>query len=278
MNKYKIIILFLLFILIVGGSGTGIYFTINSNKCKPKCKECGDDGCGGDCGSCPIGSSCDKKSGLCVSKKNNKCSCKDKNCGFDGCGNSCGKPCSEGKKCSKKGRCYTPNCKDKKCGDDDGYGSKCVVPNCKGKKCDEDDGCGGVCGCPKGKRCYKGECCSTDCGDNNCGSICGKSCGPPCAKDQVCKIDSGTSMGKCCTPSCNGIVCGLDSCGLNQCPNNCRDQQKCVNGKCLCQEVDYRVDDWDKNPVYIDCDECRDNMSRAADDADYPYGCLGLED
>ena len=27
-----------------------IYFYIDSKKCKPKCKECGDDGCGGGCG------------------------------------------------------------------------------------------------------------------------------------------------------------------------------------------------------------------------------------
>src|SRR5210317_2001358 len=87
-------------------------------------------------------------------KFKNKC----KECGFDGCGNSCG-TCKEGEKCSNNGQCYTPNCKGKKCGDDDGHGGKCVVPNCEGKNCDEDDGCGGVCGCTGGKRCNKGKCC-----------------------------------------------------------------------------------------------------------------------
>jgi len=219
--------LILLLIIFVGG-GTGIYFYINSKKCKPKCKECGDDGCGGDCGSCPSGSSCNKD-GLCVTKKDNNCSCEDKTCGFDGCGNSCG-TCKEEEKCSKKGQCYTPNCQGKKCGDDDGYGGKCVVPDCEGKKCDDDDGCGGVCGCPNGKRCYKGECCSADCGDNNCGSICGKLCGK-CTDKQICKKEIGMSSGKCCTPSCDGIECGLDSCGLNQC-KGCPAGQHCTNGKC----------------------------------------------
>ena len=39
------------------------------------------------------------------------------------------------------------------------------------------------------------------------------------------------SSGKCCTPSCDGIECGLDSCGLNQCPG-CPNGQHCTNGKC----------------------------------------------
>ena len=90
MENKNIILLGILLLLIFAGGGTGIYFYIDSKKCKPKCKECGDDGCGGDCGSCPTGSSCDKKSGLCVAKKNNNCSCKDKTCGFDGCDKSCG--------------------------------------------------------------------------------------------------------------------------------------------------------------------------------------------
>src|SRR6056300_976553 len=121
MENKNIILIGILLLLIFTGGGTGIYFYIDSKKCKPKCKECGDDGCGGDCGSCPTGSSCDKKSGLCVAKKNNNCSCKNKTCGFDGCGKSCG-TCKEEEKCSNNGQCYTPNCKGKKCGDDDGHG------------------------------------------------------------------------------------------------------------------------------------------------------------
>ena len=99
-----------------------IYFYIDSKKCKPKCKECGDDGCGCDCdcGSCPTGSSC-SKDGLCVAKKDNNCSCKNKTCGFDGCGKSCG-TCNEGEICFN-GKCYTPDCTNKECG------NGCVVVN-----------------------------------------------------------------------------------------------------------------------------------------------------
>lgn len=56
--------------------------------CVPSCdgKQCGDDGCGGSCGTCPTGSVC--QSNTCVAS----CvpSCSGKQCGDDGCGGSCG--------------------------------------------------------------------------------------------------------------------------------------------------------------------------------------------
>jgi hypothetical protein len=57
--------------------------------CTPECagRECGDDGCGGDCGLCPdIAPYC--MDGLCAME----CapSCAGKACGDDGCGGDCG--------------------------------------------------------------------------------------------------------------------------------------------------------------------------------------------
>ena len=58
--------------------------------CAPQCsnKECGDDGCGGVCGTCHTGEVCDAD-GLCAVGGCTP-SCLGKECGDDGCGGSCG--------------------------------------------------------------------------------------------------------------------------------------------------------------------------------------------
>ncbi len=64
--------------------------------CVPDCsgKQCGDDDCGGTCGTCPAGAHC--SAGVCVSD----CvpNCTGKECGSDGCGGSCG-TCGAGEVC-----------------------------------------------------------------------------------------------------------------------------------------------------------------------------------
>jgi len=49
-------------------------------------KQCGDDGCGGSCGTCAPGTTCNAE-GACVTCTP---SCAGKSCGDDGCGGSCG--------------------------------------------------------------------------------------------------------------------------------------------------------------------------------------------
>ena len=74
-------------------------------ECTPNCnneyyiKNCGSDGCGGSCGTCPSGQAC--SAGFC------KCVpvCTGKLCGSDGCGGSCG-TCIGGK-CNSSGKCVT---------------------------------------------------------------------------------------------------------------------------------------------------------------------------
>ncbi len=66
--------------------------------CKPSCaggRECGADGCGGHCGFCDPGSTCDTAEGKCLCEA----SCVGKVCGPDGCGGTCGQ-CEANKVCS----------------------------------------------------------------------------------------------------------------------------------------------------------------------------------
>ncbi len=73
--------------------------------CDPVCtgKQCGDDGCGGSCGTCAAGESCNAD-GQCVAG----CapSCEGKVCGSDGCGGSCG-DCAAGAETAPPTRCAT---------------------------------------------------------------------------------------------------------------------------------------------------------------------------
>jgi prepilin-type N-terminal cleavage/methylation domain-containing protein len=86
-------------------------------------KVCGDDQCGGSCGTCDTGQTC-SPSGQCACAPN----CSGKNCGDDGCGGTCGS-------------CTLPQT----CGGSGTSGQCGCTPNCSGKNCG-DDGCGGTCG------------------------------------------------------------------------------------------------------------------------------------
>ena len=63
--------------------------------CQPACgdRDCGDDGCGGSCGSCDDGASC--SDGYCMGSE---CSCDGQTCGPNPCGDSCG-VCDSGLAC-----------------------------------------------------------------------------------------------------------------------------------------------------------------------------------
>jgi hypothetical protein len=102
--------------------------------CTPSCtnKQCGDNGCGGECGTCDFGDTCGANGRceeICVPD------CIDKQCGDDGCGGTCG-TCAAGETCSGSGTCSGP-----------------CVPDCDGQTCGS-DGCGGSCGsCAAGFEC-----------------------------------------------------------------------------------------------------------------------------
>lgn len=110
--------------------------------CTPDCagRACGDNGCGGECGTCDFGDACTAQGqceAICVPD------CEGKQCGDDGCGGSCG-TCADGA-CSGAGTCEGP-----------------CVPSCDGATCGS-DGCGGSCG-----TCSDGLSCSLD-GTCGCG-------------------------------------------------------------------------------------------------------------
>ena len=129
-------------------------------------KECGDDGCGGNCGACDQGMVC--MSGVCTIFS---CiaNCEGRECGPDGCGDVCGNCAGElvcsppDYGCIQKPANCSPDCLDKQCGPN-GCGGSCgscaggtfcdpdtqtckapCVPDCTGKVCGN-DGCGGDCG------------------------------------------------------------------------------------------------------------------------------------
>jgi formylglycine-generating enzyme required for sulfatase activity len=172
-----------------GGTGAQPAVCGSTVPCIAVCgtKVCGDDGCGGSCGQCGSGKTCDA-SGQCVPQVCQK-DCTGRECGPDPvCGESCGE-CKQGYAC-QDGKCvYSAscgngicdvgetycNCPDDcqiECGDgccssDEDY-QNCpqdcqCVPDCSGKQCG-DDGCGGSCGqCGGGQMCIVNKCVVSSC-------------------------------------------------------------------------------------------------------------------
>ena len=216
--------------------------------------ECGDDGCGGTCGTCPDAAP------LCVAGKCTvECQpdCAGKECGDDGCDGTCGE-CPEFHVCLEDGACLCqPQCDEDDCGED-GCGGTCgdciypaaqciegtceCYPQCEGKQCG-DDGCGGICGeCPPAHDCLSDgtclcipDCTNTDCGSDGCGGSCGScQCGEYCIN------------GLCEFTACDGKECGSNGCG-GSC-GNCQPGLACVDGLCppegqTCE--DFNQMDWD---------------------------------
>ncbi|MGB0589502.1 MAG: hypothetical protein ACPGU1_07475 [Myxococcota bacterium] len=219
--------------------------------CIPDCDAavCGDDGCGGTCGSCAVGESC--SAGACEADCTPAADCGDVECGSvdDGCGGTlvCG-DCSEGSSCTE-GECIldcTP-------------ATECGVVECGSA----DDGCGGTLdcgGCSDGQTCTEGECvdeCTAieSCEDITCGTLddgcggtleCGTCGDGETCTDGACVVD--------CIPlaECGAITCGdvADGCGATLDCGSCSDGETCVEGAC---EVDAPAPTC--SPTYADCTE-----------------------
>jgi hypothetical protein len=207
--------------------------------CDPQCdgKECGDDECGGTCGTCLSQSEC--KEGLCECVPD----CFLADCGPDGCGGSCG-TCTEPEECI--------------------FGSCDCVPDCFMAYCGP-DGCGGSCGtCDPEQQCVDGLCmwlptcqfdwecgngtqCLSDlCIDGKC-TIVPKN-GLPCNDGDLCTVQDKCFAGDCIgvPKTCDdGNVCTEDSCDLGECKHDplsgipcddgadCTTDDHCENGKCI---------------------------------------------
>ena len=195
--------------------GTG--FDCQAIPCQPQCqgKSCGDDGCGGQCGICPVGKSC--QDGSCCTPQ-----CNGKNCGDDGCGGLCG-TCQGNETCTA-GVCVPNNTNDcgnvpstgvcvannilKTCVDGAVVETDCAadnkvcsvepqfgvsicstplcVPKCTNKECGM-DGCGGSCGtCAMGEFCSDAQTCESTTNGSCAGQCDVFTVGAPCQCDSLC--------------------------------------------------------------------------------------------
>lgn len=215
--------------------------TTKDTACVPSCaaKECGDDGCGGQCGSCAGGVACEQ--GLCAGTCVDECSpagtlaCAAQ--GIQECGQFDGDGClewSEARPCPGFGHCEAGEC--------------VCVPDCGGKECGY-DGCSGSCGiCPRGQQCVDFQCqggCVDECpkaGDSHCTDtgrvVCGDDDEDGClewSEEQSCQgpcVD-----GEClCQPDCTGKECGPDGCG-EKC-GTCPPGQACKDNLCTTEGTD----------------------------------------
>ncbi len=155
--------------------------------CVPQCdgKECGADGCGGNCGKCPTAApNCVQglcKSGTCTKQ------CANKQCGDDGCGGKCG-TCSGSKTCNASGQCVG------------GGGTLTVGSSCFGN----------YSGCPAGSKCAI----SGELSDYICQTVRspGQTCGPgvgDCADGSTCGFtDKTKNTMKCYADVSLGGACG----------------------------------------------------------------------
>ncbi len=193
--------------------------------CTPSCdgKVCGDDGCGGSCGSCEPGFGC--KEGQCVEssgpeqclRPNEPSSDDCMGLTYEGCCDDLGRVlwCDNGMlfcidcgaanpECGWQGDFYD-------CGTDgSGDPSGSFPKECAG-------GCDPACG--PGEKCVGGECvaCEPDCAGKSCGSDgCGGSCGEcagtcnegVCHAGPGCEVEEGPGCGGC---ACEACVCEIDA-------------------------------------------------------------------
>ena len=214
--------------------------------CEPQCNgiECGDDGCGGECGTCPVAApNC--VDGLCQIQCEPDCDGKE--CGEDGCGGNCG-DCPGAVPLCVEGLCQADcvaDCDGKECGDDGcdgdcgtcpGAAPICVEgicqiecdPDCEGKECGG-DGCDGLCGeCLEGYGCIAGKCeadCEALCAGRECGAagVVGECLCGECVDEDPCTDAECSEAGLCSFPD-NTAACDDG--------NPCTADDACVEGIC----------------------------------------------
>jgi len=200
---------------VCGGTGevpAGV--TIDCPWCQPDCEavECGGDGCGGSCGTCPLGQRCEK--GHCVEDTGPSTCTAGIECGMDPSGWSCG-ICPEGAECVG-GECRFD------CG---GFPAEGCCEGSVRKWCDEET----VPGQPRLR--------SFDCGMKE--RIWERTCG--WLGDDVTGLYTCGGRGEgpvghpiecpACEPYCRGKECGSDGCGgtCGECPIGL----VCDSGRCL---------------------------------------------
>ncbi len=241
---------------------------------------CGPDLCGGSCGTCPAGETCEAgKCKPCDPK------CGTRKCGPDLCGGVCG-TCTGGAQCLQ-GQCSVPVCGDGSC--NTATENFCSCPQDCGML-NYVIGAGPACGCdldgnpvfannpPQGfKVCYDSpwfaqSCylCATEqfcagdgqcegnigCGNLLCGTspTTGQDCGQ-CGPNEQCVW--GVCEGIC-VPNCAGKECGWDGC-QGYCGTGCAAGEYCVGGQCetyQCSGCEQKECGWDSCQNF--CGACPD--------------------
>ena len=208
--------------------------------CPPQCKgkECGDDGCGGSCGTCSDNQFCSE--GQCKPKPDSKC-LSDVSCVDDS-------DCLRGERCNKAVK--PPSCQKLYCG---GFGTACsedvlclsqicksnqCAPDCMNSECGPDPVYGESCGtCGGGRVCVSGKC------------VCAPKDHLSCCGNNICWVDSCGRQGaitKKCPLACLNAKCvDCDELGMANCSGTCRKLgtsancsgcgDKCTGGK-TCQD------------------------------------------
>lgn len=254
--------------------------SVSGALCTPACegKECGDDGCGGECGTCKEGWDCvvDRCVFGCGDITINGCCrtatlvhCLEERLAEYDC-SATGKSCrwvsiSYGCVAEESWPLEDPSGK---------YPRECdftCTPKCDMKWCGP-DGCGGECGqCGGGKVCYNGMCCQPQCEGMECGpDLCGGQCGQ-CPAGGFCDDTGKCHYGYGCmetpgTPGCAGCACE----------------------KCVCETDEYCcTDEWDGKCAWackaicggcLPCTDCGEpgpeeglpDAPEASDDAEVP--------
>ena len=207
--------------------------------CKPDCgaRKCGDDGCGGSCGTCSAPAPSCGDDGQCT----NKCVpfCDGRTCGSDGCGGTCGN-CAKDATCAESGHCVPTSwhCSvhafADKAGCDCGCGA--VDPDCKDSKAV-------VFGCPTAK---------TKCGGNGVCDVKFCTADSACNADQVCSgayyQSKARFAGVCAGPVAGGLQAGADCeahagcssqlCIAGHCATHCGKDTDCPTGlNCLARPL-----------------------------------------
>ncbi len=189
--------------------------------CQPDCegKPCGNDGCGGSCGTCPAGLECALGASgrpLCAVPKSplgapctQGSSCESGICaalqtgGETVCAQPCSLLCPSGMRCDLNapgnpepgvGLCVPMECQ----------------PSCGGKECG-DDGCGGSCGaCPSGGVCEAGACRQLTCDDVPSVGCCVGDVLHVCANGELDEVDCGLHPHCGWNPVFAGYLCNSD--------------------------------------------------------------------
>lgn len=215
--------------------------------CTPDCRgrECGDDGCGGECGECPNGFAC-TDDGSCTGSCGSNTPytvCTDGHCPPNS-------TCEAGGRCQCNGGYVAETCDGAPC-TDCSWEWTCVpcAPKCSGKQCGP-DGCGGSCGdCGSGSMCSQGACVPTGGGGGSGGGGGGGDCpggcpsGTTCVRGHGCITtcsSNGNCSSGCCTPLDNGQrVCADPSyCGTGGGGGSggggsgtCHDRTSCISAR-----------------------------------------------